>query len=170
MSMKTLCALSLSLLIFACANTGRAVTHVLSGPMDPMQATTNPSNVGDGIGTISGDYDSAANILNYTLTWMDLTSPITNAHFHIGAPGTPGGVALGIPGPWSSPYTQTDLLLTAAQEDKLLDGLWYVNLHTQNFGGGEIRGQVLVNVIPEPSSFMLVASLLVGAGIRTRGA
>jgi hypothetical protein len=30
----------------------------------------------------------------------------------------------------------------ATQLQQLNDGLWYVNIHTSTFGGGEIRGQI----------------------------
>lgn len=76
-------------------------------------------------------------------------------HFHLGAPGVPGGVALGIPGPWSSPEVGSNITLSASQEADLLAGNWYVNMHTQNFSGGEIRGQVNVAPIPEPSALVL---------------
>ena len=37
------------------------------------------------------------------------------------------------------------LTLTAANVQRILQGLVYVNIHTVNNGGGEIRGQVLRN-------------------------
>lgn len=129
----------------------------LSGPMDVQQAGTNGgfgSGTGIGTGTISGTYDDTTNLLNYSISWQDLTSPVTNAHFHLGAPGVSGGVSLGIPGPWTSPEIGTDIPLNPTQEAQLLAGDWYVNIHTQNFGAGEIRGQVIVT--PEPSSLALL--------------
>lgn len=125
--------------------------------MDPNQATTNPSNVGNGSGVISGDYDDAINLLNYSISWENLTSAVTNMHFHVGAPGVPGGIDLGIPSPFSSPEIGTNVGLSASQEINLLSGNWYVNIHTVNFGGGEIRGQVIVTVIPEPTTVSLAA-------------
>lgn len=142
---------------------GRAVTHLLSGPIDPLQATTNSENVGNGSGTISGDYDATTNTLNYTITWMDLTSDVTNMHFHLGAPGEPGGVEVGVPGPWASPQVGTGVIVEDAKETNLLAGNWYLNIHTQDFGGGEIRGQVLVTPIPEPTACGL-AVLALAAG------
>lgn len=143
------------------AGPANAVMYNLSGDMDVFQATTNPGNVGNGSGTIAGDYDDATNILNYTIEWMNLTSDVTNMHFHLGAPGVPGGVELGIPGPWASPQSGVDILLNDAQESNLLAGLWYVNVHTANFGGGEIRGQVDVNVVPVPAAAWLFGTALI---------
>ena len=139
-----------------------ATVYVLSGDMDVFQATTNPSNVGNGTGTIAGDYDDVTKFLNYSITWMNLTSAVNNMHFHVGPVGTPGGVDLGIPGPWSSPQVGLNIPLNPSQEANLLSGNWYVNVHTLDFGGGEIRGQVLVNPVPVPAAMWLFGSGLLG--------
>lgn len=138
-----------------------ATTYVLSGDMDVFQATTNPLNVGNGTGTIAGDYDDVTNSLNYSITWMDLASSVTNMHFHSAPVGSAGGVDLAIPGPWSSPQVGS-ATLGVFQELKLLSGDWYVNVHTANFAGGEIRGQVIVNAVPIPAAVWLFGSGLLG--------
>jgi hypothetical protein len=134
-----------------------ATVYVLSGDMDVFQALTNPGNVGNGTGTIAGDYDDVTNSLNYTITWMDLTSDVNNMHFHVAPVGVSGGVDLGIPSPWSSPQVGS-ATLTDTQETNLLSGNWYVNVHTLDFGGGEIRGQVIVNPVPIPAAAWLFGS------------
>lgn len=45
------------------------------------------------------------------------------------------------------------------QQAHLASGLWYVNIHSSVFGGGEIRGQI--GPVPEPTS----ATLLLGGGV-----
>ena len=144
------------------AGPANAALYVLSGDMDVFQATTNPANIGNGTGTIAGDFDDVTNILNYSIEWMDLTSSVTNMHFHLGAPGTAGGVDLGIPGPWISPQLGVGILINNSQEANLLSGNWYVNVHTQNFPGGEIRGQVMVSVVPIPAAIWLFGTALIG--------
>ena len=141
-----------------------ALTYSLSGPIDVFQATTNPANTGNGTGTISGTYDDVSNLIDYTITWQDLTTPVTNMHFHLGAVGVPGGVQLGVPGPWSSPQVGSGISLTGAQETNLLAGNWYLNIHTTNFTGGEVRGQVIVTPVPEPSTIALTGLVLLGCG------
>lgn len=157
--------------ILVLIGTSQAATYMLSGTMDPLQAGTNGSfgtGTGSGSGSISGDYDDVSNTLNYTLTWQDLGAAITNMHFHNAPAGTSGGVDLGIPGPWSSPQVATGILLDAGQETNLLAGDWYVNIHTADFGGGEIRGQVSPTLIPEASTGLLGLLGLAGLCLRRR--
>jgi len=56
----------------------------------------------------------------------------------------------------AGPPVVGNAVLAAGQVNDLLAGLWYLNLHTTTFGGGEIRGQV----VPEPATL-----LLIGAGL-----
>jgi hypothetical protein len=52
----------------------------------------------------------------------------------------------------------------AAQIPNILAGRSYINFHTMQFGGGEIRGQI----VPEPSTTVLIAAgALALAGLRT---
>lgn len=130
---------SFAVALFGLSGQVNATLFELSGNMDVFQALANPADTGVGTGTIMGSYDDGTMLLDYTITWQDLTSMVTNMHFHLGAVGISGGVALGIPGPWSSPQVGTGIILDAAQELDLLSGDWYVNVHTSDFGGGEIR-------------------------------
>ncbi len=156
-----------------------ATMYTLSGSMDALQAGTNGgfgsfdagvAGAGNGTGTIMGTYDDVTNLISYTLTWKDLTSAVTNAHFHRGAPGVGGGVDLGIPAPWTSPYSQSDVAVTDAGETNLLAGNWYVNIHTTNFRGGEIRGQVKVDRVPDSGATAVLGllSLLGLVGLRRK--
>jgi hypothetical protein len=65
-----------------------------------------------------------------------------------------GGVILG---KWDAPEGNNTTL--AAQLNNILNGRAYINLHTTQFGGGEIRGTLQtvgdVAPIPEPSSILL---------------
>ncbi len=89
--------------------------------------------------------------LVYDLTVTNLTGEIQNAHFHTGAIGVDGGVVHGIfdnfngntaAGVWRS---SGDGALTAEDVEALVNGELYLNIHTAEHGGGEIRGQVLVS-------------------------
>jgi hypothetical protein len=60
---------------------------------------------------------------------------------------------------WDQPEGNGGTTL-AAQLPSILAGLSYINFHTGQFGGGEIRGQI--NVVPEPSAIALTSLGLVG--------
>jgi hypothetical protein len=63
------------------------------------------------------------------------------------------GVGGTITGRWDPPEGNGTTL--AAQLNNLLTVHTYVNFHTMQFGGGEVRGMIMV--IPEPSTVMLLA-------------
>jgi hypothetical protein len=79
-------------------------------------------------------------------------------HFHGAAdPGTNAGVQVNI-GSISGLGSPTagSTTITGAQGADLVAGLWYVNIHTAANPGGEIRGQVAVSLVPEPSAALLL--------------
>ena len=77
-----------------------------------------------------------------TVAYSNLTGPAVGAHFH--GPGEAGKNA-GIVLPFASAASPINgsAVLTEAQAADLLAGKWYVNIHTSNNPGGEIRGQML---------------------------
>lgn len=106
-----------------------------------------------GSGFVSLDTDT--NELNWEITYSDLTGEIVapGAHFHGPADfGDTAGVEVflsdGSPPEPASGMLIGSATLTDQQESDLLDGLWYVNIHTAMNQPGEIRGQV----VPEPTS------------------
>lgn len=93
------------------------------------------------------------NLATSTLAWnvsvSGLSSAVTNSHFHLAAQGTSGGVSLGVGAPTTPPSTWAgSAVLTAAQMDALFNQRLYFNVHTVNFPGGEVRGQIRPNVEP----------------------
>ncbi len=103
-----------------------------------------PSNASAGTGTLEASFDKASSVLKWRVVYSGLTGPATMAHFHGPAlPGANAGVVVPFPGA-ASP-AEGSATLTPAQLTDLMAGKWYVNIHTAQFPGGEIRGQVLVN-------------------------
>lgn len=96
-------------------------------------------------GTGSAKLSLVGNELSYDIVYSGLSSPANAAHIHgpagtnefaavlVGL-GTPSGLAGNLSG---------RLTLTQDQLNHLLNGQTYVNIHTVNNGGGEIRGQVV---------------------------
>ena len=128
------------------------------------------------------------------VTFSGLTSGNTAAHIHCCvAQGGNAGVATttptftGFPGgttsgtylhvfdltdasSWNPAFITSNGGTTAGAEAALLAGLannqTYLNIHTTNFGGGEIRGFLVA--APEPGTFLLAGAVLAGFLIRRR--
>jgi hypothetical protein len=85
-------------------------------------------------------YNDDTNIFTITVTYAGITP--TAGHIHKGAVGVSGNVIFPFPSVGTSPITYTSTALTAEQEADLKAGLYYVNLHSTTYPGGEIRGQL----------------------------
>jgi CHRD domain len=80
-------------------------------------------------------------LLAWRLSFSGLSGPATAAHVHLGVQGQAGAVSIPLCGPCSSPNRGV-ASVTPAQATALLHGGTYVNVHTAQNPGGEIRGQV----------------------------
>jgi hypothetical protein len=110
---------------------------------------------------------------------------LTNAHIHAAPPGVNGGVVWGFIGAPFNDNNPTDTVVTpfptgvgftvtskwdapegnagqtlTSQLTNLINGGTYINFHTVQFGGGEIRGQI--TVVPEPSVITLCSIATAG--------
>ena len=108
------------------------VTATINGAQQ-VQPTTSTAT-----GAFSGTYNSTDSKLTYTVTYQGFTP--TSAHIHLGIPGANGPVAIPF-ATLTSPITGS-ITLTADQADKLLNNGMYVNMHSAQFSGGEIRGNI----------------------------
>ena len=135
--MRTVLKLSLAAALVA-ALAGSAFAQTYTAVLDGLQETPPNASPAAGSGTFTLD---AAKVLHYSISFGGLLAPQTAAHIHGPAP---AGVAAGVrfPLPNGSPIAGTVGPLTAAQEADLNAGLYYVNVHTTMFLGGEIRGQI----------------------------
>jgi hypothetical protein len=106
-----------------------------------MVATTVPTFAGFPLGVTSGTYDSG---------WLDLT----NASSY-----NPAFVTT-----WGGTTASAEAALAAA----LGTGTSYLNIHTNLYPGGEIRG--FLHAVPEPASWatMLLGFGLIGGVVRSR--
>ena len=147
----------------------------------------NVPNASPGTGLAFVDYDNAAHTLRVQVTFSDLLGTTTVAHIHSPTSipltgnagvatqtptfsGFPAGVTAGtydntfdltlassFNAPFMNAHGGTPAGAEAFLAAKLADGRSYLNIHTSQFGGGEIRG--FLQFVPEPST-----SILLGAG------
>lgn len=101
-----------------------------------------PANPSVNTGSVTGTYNLNTKIISINTSWSGFAA--TNAHIHKGGAGVSGSVFMGFSAPFTSPlpFTAT-AALTQAQEDSLFAGLFYVNVHSAAYPGGEIRGQLI---------------------------
>lgn len=148
--------------------------QIVSADNEIMEAWLAPQNevrqsgdrmvVSGATGSVIAILDS--NRLRLGGSFDGLSSPFRAAHIHMGAPGTNGGVEItlnattgsgGTGGKFSTALNS--YLLTRPQIDALLDGRMYVNVHSADYPGGEIRGQLLVSTNLPPQSPSLLRPL-----------
>jgi len=161
-------------------------TASLDGPSE------SPPNGSPGTGTTTVTINDVANTMRVQIDFSGLLGQTTASHIHCctALPGTgPAGVAtqtptfVGFPlGVTSGTYDHTfDLTLAstyrpgfitdnggtpASAEEVLIAGLEagkaYLNVHSNIFTGGEIRGFLQLTGVPEPSSLLLLAGAFLG--------
>jgi hypothetical protein len=124
-------------------------------------------------------FDTDTNILTINIAWgtangfTNLSSTVSNAHIHgpvagssladymNGTAGVPSGFGIftNVPAVTSPSAGGISVTRTfnATQAAQLAAGQFYVNIHTNNNGGGEIRGNLVP--IPEPSAAAMILAL-----------
>jgi hypothetical protein len=150
--MRTAIALAAAALLVAGAAHSQNYTASLDGSQE---VPPNPSPA-TGSATLTLD---AAKILSYNITFSGLLGTETAAHIHCCAP---PGISAGVlfPLPPGNPKIGSVGPLTAQQESDLNAGLMYVNIHTNLYPGGEIRGQIYVQPTPvEPTTWGAVKAI-----------
>ena len=124
---------------FALASPAMAATVNLKADL---KATSEvPPTDSKGSGSVTATFDTASKQLSWKGSVSGLTGPATAAHFHAGEAGKNGGVVVPIAGADKGSF-EGSATLNDAQAAELMDGKWYVNVHTGANKGGEIRGQV----------------------------
>lgn len=184
---KVLSALALAASTFAMAPAAYAIDFYRSVASGPGEAIPNPSP-----GFSVASYTLDGMILSANIPFQDLVTPTIDAHIHCCTTeplaGT-AGVAIplfGFPlGVTSGNYTQTfDLAdpavyspaflaafggtatgASTALLDALTDHTAYLNIHTTQYPGGEIRGFMVAAPIPEPGAWAMLAIGLAGLGV-----
>jgi hypothetical protein len=109
-----------------------------------------PANGSLATGTGTCVLNNAQTQLTYTVVYSGLVANRTASHFHGPAlAGVNAPVIFGIAGAGATSGTISGVWnLTAGNVADLFAGKLYLNVHSQTFGGGEIRGQVTMDVTP----------------------
>ena len=161
-----------TLLVVGALLAGLAVAQAQSFTvnLDPQQEANPPgTRSGSGSGTMS----LSGNTLTIAITFSGLSGTFSADHIHGPAANSPsstagilyslipltttsaGGTAGTINGNITLVANPNGTTWSIAQQmSQLNSGMWYVNIHTGTFGGGEIRGQILP--VPEPSTWALL--------------
>ncbi|MDR3096073.1 MAG: CHRD domain-containing protein [Paraburkholderia sp.] len=93
-------------------------------------------------------YDPDTRQVTWNITCNGLSSPVTMAHFHLGAMGKNGKPVVWLTkvGSTSTPIEgpiKGEATLTPDQAKDFVAGNLYINVHTKDHPDGEIRGQVM---------------------------
>ncbi len=137
--------LALTIGLLAISISGQTVGAVLTGSQE-VPATASP-----GWGNFTGTFDSTHSNLTITWTVANLGAPITGFHIHQKAAGQQtGGIVFNVQGLGGTfvngkltgtfPITPTlaTQILTSPSD-------FYVNVHTSQFPGGAVRGDLAIN-------------------------
>ncbi len=112
------------------------VTAKMTGGNEVPAVTTTA----DGVATITFNDDYTKATVNATVT--NLSSAFMGVHIHDGAPGTNGGVIFNLTDDYQKGRVTSTIDITKADVAKFINGTYYINVHTANNPGGELRGNL----------------------------
>lgn len=120
------------------------IVHMVAMCDSAQESDAGNTSAAEGTGLFM--IDTAANTLDYHIIFSGLEGSETAAHIHgFAIHGTPAGVQHGLPA--GTPKTGT-WTYDEADEDAILAGQTYVNIHSSLHGPGEIRGQITDCTVP----------------------
>ena len=123
----------------------RAEVVKFEAMLDQVQAVPAPTAVADAGGRAYVTLETDSNEIAWVIQYYALSGAITAIHIHGPAgPGETGDIAVAIDNTSETVGKLTgSAQITDEQVQHLMDGLWYLNVHTELNGPGEIRGQLV---------------------------
>lgn len=115
--------------------------QIFEATLSPSQEV--PATASTGSGQAEVQFNENTNMLTWKVTYSGLTGAASAAHIHgPAAAGANAGVVIPFTGDMNAQPMMGEKAITSAQYADLAAGLYYVNIHTARFPGGEIRGQL----------------------------
>ena len=131
--------------LFAVAAAGFAATaahsEMISLSAELSGANEVPPHEGAASGMAEAMLDTGTRVLTFSIVFQDITGPVIGAHLH-GPVGVDANAGILIPFETKGSPIEGSAELTEDQASAVLDGLTYVNIHTESHPGGELRGQL----------------------------
>ena len=111
--------------------------------MGGAEEVPNPGDP-DGMGTATVMLDSNSGMASFTLNVSNITLPAAAAHIHEGERGVAGGVVVPLTAPDANGAASGSGAVDAALMQRMMNNPagFYVNVHTTDFPGGAVRGQL----------------------------
>lgn len=183
-------------ILVSCLTVTSAAAGVVTYTADLTGAAESPANASPGTGRAFVEANDVAHTLHVFVTFSDLLAPNTASHIHCCTavpftstaavatttptfPGFPDGTTSGtydrvldmtLASSWRAGYLAGFGGSTFAAEAALLAGLAegkaYLNIHSQLYPGGEIRGFLVPT--PEPGTWLMAGAALAGLALRKR--
>ena len=115
--------------------------QIFEATLSPAQEV--PAAASTGSGQAEVQFNENTNMLTWKVTYSGLTGAASAAHIPgPAAAGANAGVVIPFTGDMNAQPMMGEKAITSAQYADLAAGLYYVNIHTARFPGGEIRGQL----------------------------
>ncbi len=146
--MKNITTLGLSFALALVASSSSATITNYKATLNGAQQV--PSNSSTATGTAVVTYDDTKEEMTYTVTHTIPVGEVTMAHVHAGAKGVSGDVVFTLQSSDKmATFTGNQTLNKGKEVPDFLAGNFYFNIHTKTFGGGEIRGQIVLDTAPD---------------------